>query len=306
MIPTTGEESPLSGESTVKSALARFLAEVSARKSPTTHARECRKAGQISARLGELPLNEVSALDLSEYRDQRLKEASAAIVQADLELLKELFDVAAGQWGIAFDGNPVHGVSPPRAAVERSRMLVPGELVRLLAACDRRPTPMLGWIVRLALQTAMNKEDLLRIRRCDLDLKNRVLTLPKLMTRAGRQVPLTKEAVRLFQTALNHPDRPEDEELLFYGSVGSAGVRHPVAIDKAFRSVVMQARLKGFRFSDLRQESIRRMRDAGLTDGEIFHLVGLALPRGARRPPRPVLSELVARLDEVGLGVSEK
>ncbi|MBF0165736.1 MAG: tyrosine-type recombinase/integrase, partial [Magnetococcales bacterium] len=174
---------------------------------------------------------------------------------------------------------------------------------RLLAACDRRPTPMLGWIVRLALQTAMSKDELLKGRRQDLDLKTRVVVIPKNLNRPLRRVPLSREATRIYRELLGHPDRPDNEELLFYGAMGSLGVRRPLAMDKAFRAVALQARLKGLRFNDLRHEALSRLAKAGLSEVEIHTLAGLPLPRGVRPPRRPEVAELVARLDAVGFGM---
>ncbi|MBF0428441.1 MAG: tyrosine-type recombinase/integrase [Magnetococcales bacterium] len=293
--------SSIPAETTVETALGWYLEQVSARKSPATHEREQRKARQISARLGRVLLQELTPLDVSEYRDHRLREASAAIVQGDLALLQDLFEVAVGTWGLVLDGNPVNGVSPPRSAPSRSHALAHGEMVRLLAACDRRPQPMLGWIVRIALQTAMSKDEILRLRKGDVDLKERVITIPKVLNRPMRQVPMTREAVRVLKEAVRYPERPADETLLFYGAMGSLGIRRPLAIDKAFRMVVLQARMKGFRFNDLRNEAISRLEAAGLTEVEVLTMAGLPFPRMAKRPPRPTIEELVARLDGVGL-----
>ncbi|MBF0127031.1 MAG: tyrosine-type recombinase/integrase [Magnetococcales bacterium] len=288
---------------TVEAALGVYLEQVSSRKSLESHEREVRKARQITARLGRIPLRELTPLDVSEYRDHRLREASAGIVQGDLALLQELFEVAVRTWGLVLEGNPLHGVSPPRPPPGRERSFERGELVRLLAACDRRPTPMLGWIVRIAMQTAMSKDDILRLRKGDLDLVERVVTLPRLLSRPRRQIPLTREAVRVFREVLVYPERPEDEELLFFGAMGKLGIRSPLAIDKALRMVLLQARMKGFRFNDLRNEALTRMAAAGLSESEILTIAGLPFPRQAKRPPRPAVGELVARMDAVGFGV---
>ncbi|MBF0340107.1 MAG: tyrosine-type recombinase/integrase [Magnetococcales bacterium] len=303
MSPGVGEQEPFSLQTPLAAALARYLEQISARKSVELHEREQRKARQIATRLGNLPLGEVTAMDLAGYRDHRLRQASAPIVQGDLDLLRELFEVVIGTWGVALEGNPVHGISAPLAAPDRSHTLGAGELVRLLAACDRRPSPLLGWIVRIALQTAMSKDEILKIRQEDLDLKARILTIPRTLSRASRQVALSREAVGLFRDALSYPERPDDEDLLFFGAMGSLGVRRPLAIDKAFRAVVLQARLKGFRFSDLRQEALSRLRAAGLSEVEVFTLAGMSLPRGGGRPVKPAVMDLVARLDAVGFGI---
>ncbi|GAB0056330.1 hypothetical protein SIID45300_00636 [Candidatus Magnetaquicoccaceae bacterium FCR-1] len=298
----SGSQASFSGETLLKAALVRYLEQVSVHKSPIQHARERRKAGQIAARLGEHPLGEITALDVSGYRDARLREASAAIVQGDLDLLRELFEVAVERWGVALEGNPVGGVAPTRAASDRERAFKPGELARLLAACDRRPTPMLGWIARIALQTGMSKEEILRLRIADVDLAARIVTVPRVLSRPMRQVPLTRVLVGVFREVLDYPERPEGETLLFFGSMGALGIRRPLAIDKAFRSAVVQARLKGCAFGDLRHEAVTRMAEAGLSEVEVHAIAGMPMPRGGR-VVKPTVVQLVARLDAVGFGV---
>ncbi|MBF0163183.1 MAG: tyrosine-type recombinase/integrase [Magnetococcales bacterium] len=298
----SGLQESFSGETLLKAALVRYLEQISVHKSPTQHARERRKAGQIAARLGESPLGEITALDVSGYRDTRLREASAAIVQGDLDLLRELFEVAVARWGVVLDGNPVGGVAPTRAVLDRERAFKPGELARLLAACDRRPTPMLGWIVRIALQTGMSKEEILRLRIADVDLEARMVTIPRVLSRPMRQVPLTRVLVGVFREVLNYPERPEGETLLFFGAMGSLGIRRPLAIDKGFRAAVVQARLKGCTFGDLRHEAVTRLAEAGLSEVEVHAVAGMPMPRGVR-VVKPTVGALVARLDEVGFGV---
>ncbi len=290
-------------EITVEMALDLYLQQISVHKAPETHEREKRKARQIAARLGSLLLVELTPFDLSEYRDFRLKEASAAIVQGDLALLENLFEVAVERWALELVGNPVKGVEPPRPPPGRLRAIEPGERVRLLAACDRRSTPMLGWIVRIALQTAMAKDEILRLRESDLDLDGRMVTVAKYRQRGMRQVPLSQACVRVLQDALNYSERPADETLLFFGATGKLGVRSPLTIDKSLRIVFLQARLKGFCYNDLRNTASASMEAAGLTEVEIRTIVGLPLPRMAKRPPRPTVEALVARLDDVGFGL---
>lgn len=303
MDTSLGEKPLVAGDLTVEAALNLYLEQVSVHKSLQAHEREKRKARQIGARLGRMLLRELTPLDLAEYRDFRLREASSAIVQGDLTLLEELFEVAVSHWHLELEGNPVKGVLPPRSTVSRGRAIAHGEMMRLLAACDRRPTPMLGWIVRIALQTAMSKEEILRVRKGDLNFKERILTVSKYLTRPMRQLPLSQEGVRVFQEALHYAERPIEEALLFYGAMGSLGIRRPLAIDKALRTVLLQARMKGFRFNDLRNEAMARMEAAGLTEVEICTLVGQPLPRTGKRLVRPSMAELVARLDAVGFGV---
>lgn len=301
MLSSPEKSSQDTNEITVEAALHWYLEQISSRKSPQTYEREQRKARQISARLGRHLLRELTPLDLTDYQDYRLREASATIVQGDLALLKDLCEVASRQWGVAIEGNPVHGVTQPRPPAVRMNSLARGEMARLLTACDRRPTPMLGWIVRIALQTAMSKDEILRIRKGDLNFDERILTISKWLNRPMRQIPLSRETIRVFLEAVHYPERPIDEDLLFYGAMGSLGIRRPLTIDKTFRMVLLQARIKGFRFNDLRNEAIARLETAGLSEIEVMTIAGLPMPRMAKRPVRPSVHELVARLDAVGL-----
>ncbi|MEO5346847.1 MAG: site-specific integrase [Magnetococcus sp. YQC-9] len=302
----SGSEGSFSGETRLEKALTRYLEQISVHKSPTQHARERRKAGQIADRLGDRLLGEITALDVGAYRDGRLREASAAIVQGDLDLLRDLFEVVVTRWGVVLEGNPVHGVVAPRVALDRVRELEPGELARLLAACDRRPTPMLGWIVRIALQSAMSKDEILCLRVTDVDLMARVVTIPKVLNRPMRQVPLTRGLIGVLREVLAYPERPPGETLLFFGAMGALGIRRPLAIDKAFRSALLQARVKGYKFSDLQHEALVRMAEAGLSELEVRTIAGMPVLRGGRHGVKPGVAELLERLDAVGFGVEAK
>ena len=284
---------------TVAEALARYLMEVSSAKSPTTQARETRMARMLSERLGRLPLEEVSPLELAAFRDARLKEASAAIVARDMALLTDLFDVAASRWGVALAGNPVGNVAPPAPVQGRGRRLKPGERARLLAACARHANPMLGWVVQIAMETAMRKTEILGLKQADVALRQRVVHLPRTGSWAPRHVPLNKETAKVFSAAIKHARTVKETPLIFFGEPGQFGTRRAYAIDKVFRKALLDARLKSFSFDDLRLDAVERMREAGLSDEEVAAIAGLKTPRIDRRADHLQPEALVKRLDAV-------
>ena len=134
---------------------------------------------------------------------------------------------------------------------------------------------MLGWVVRIAMETAMRKAEILGLYRRDVDLQSRVAHVSKIGLRAPRKTPLTRVAVQAFKAALNQVNVTKDTSLIFFGDPGKFGTRRPYAIDKVFRHAVMSARLKAFRFDDLRFDAISRMRESGLTEPEVAAIVGL-------------------------------
>ncbi len=67
---------------------------------------------------------------------------------------------------------------------------------------------MLGWIVRLAIETGMRQSEILGLRRGQVDLERRVVRLTDTKNNTARTVPLTKLAALVLQNALSNPVRP--------------------------------------------------------------------------------------------------
>lgn len=75
-------------------------------------------------------------------------------MRLELALLGHLFNVAMREWGLGLTYNPLQSVRRPSPGAGRDRRLQGDETSRLLAAADAFSNPMVGWIVRLALETA--------------------------------------------------------------------------------------------------------------------------------------------------------
>ena len=284
-------------EMTVRATLERYVAEISGKKSPVTCQRETRMARMLTDRLGDHTLAFLTPLTLAEYRTARLREASDSIVARDLAFLSQVLETAADAWGIALTGNPVGTVSQPVPLQGQGRRLKPGERARLLATCGRNVNATLLWVVRLAMETAMRKTEILGLTRDAVDLPARVAQIPKISTRSPRQVPLTKTATATLREALRHAKKTKDTPLIFFGEPGKFGTRRPYAIDKIFRQALIRSRLKEFGFNDLRQDAIMRMKEAGLSEREVVAIAGVRSVRLDRRSPDLQPSALVRRLD---------
>ncbi|MEO5338896.1 MAG: tyrosine-type recombinase/integrase [Magnetococcus sp. MYC-9] len=297
--PTTA---PPTAEPTVQSLLQRYLTEISSKKSLLAQARDGRIARFLETRLGSLLLSELTPLVLTGFRENRLQQASAAAVNRDLALLSQVMETAMQHWGIPMTGNPLHSVPPPAELQGRGRQLRPGERLRLVAACGRHSNPMLGWVVRLILATGMRKVEVLHLQRTHVDLKARLLQLPKVgATGVSRPVPLSREAARVCKEALQHGQESADTPLIFFGEPGKWGQRRPYAIDRVLRQAMSRARLKPYSCDELRDDAIGRMREAGLTEAEVVAITGLRTLRIDRRAPHLQPALLVQRLDALEL-----
>jgi integrase len=102
-----------------------------------------------------------------------------------------------------------------------------GEEKRLLKAIDEHSNPMLSWIAHIALETGMRASEILTLRRMQVDLKRRIVRLLETKNTQPSTAPLGLAAVKFFRSALNHPVRPIDTDLIFYGEPGKDGKRRP-------------------------------------------------------------------------------
>ena len=282
----------------VKRALDRYLREVSPTKRATTAEAERKRSKPLIATLGDYSLSAVTPDLVAEYRDSRLAQnRSASTVRLELALLSHLFTIAIKEWRVGLAYNPVSNVRKPTPAKGRDRRLLPGEQSKLFEACDRHSNPMLGWIARVALFTGMRAGEIKSLHRDQVDLTKRIAHLTETKNGSARSVPLTREAVAVFRQALEHPVRPLDTDLIFWGEPGRDGTRRPYEFRPAWHRTLKEAGIIGLRFHDLRHEAVSRLVEAGLGDQEVAAISGHKSMQMLRRYTHLRAEDLVARLD---------
>lgn len=282
-------------------ALDRYLGEVSPTKKASTEATDIRRAKVLKKYLGKYSLTALTPERIGQFRDQRTKEGkSASSVRLELALLSHLYTTAIREWRLGLIGNPVSMVRKPSPAPGRNRRLKPSEEKRLLKACDEQSNPMLGWIVRLAIQTGMRQGEIESLTRDQVDLKRRVVKLTETKNGSARTVPLTKEAVKVLREAMGNPVRPIDTLLVFFGHPGRDGQRRPHTFQPAWFRALRSAKIKGLRFHDLRHEAVSRLVEAGLNDQEVAAISGHKSMQMLKRYTHLRAEDLVSKLDQIG------
>lgn len=235
------------------------------------------------------------------YRDDRLAQGKANnTVRLELALLGHLFNVAIKEWHIGLVYNPVANIRKPRPGEGRNRRLSGREQALLLvAAIDKHTNPMLGWIVRLAIETGMRQSEIVGLRRGQIDLERRVVRLTDTKNNASRTVPLTKLAASVLQSALANPIRPIDTDLVFFGEPGRDRKRRAYQFTKVWNAIKKQTGLIDFRFHDLRHEAVSRLVEAGLSDQEVASISGHKSMQMLRRYTHLRAEDLVGKLDAI-------
>ena len=184
---------------TVAVAMKRYLSDVEPTKRPTTHVADEKRSKIIVKHLGRYSLTALTPEVVAQFRDMRLagedrKDAngnalprSNSTVRLDLALLGHLLTTAIKEWGVNLPSNPVTNIRRPAPGAGRNRRLYPDEESRLLTAVDQHSNPMMGWIVRIALETGMRWSEILSLHKSQVDIKRRIVRLLKTKnTQIGR------------------------------------------------------------------------------------------------------------------------
>lgn len=281
-------------------ALDRYLKEVTPTKKASTQKAEAAKARQLKEFFGKYSLAAINAELVASYRDKRIEAGkSNNTVRLELALLSNLFSVAIREWGMGLTYNPVSNIRKPSPGDGRNRRLSSDEQASLLKHVDEHSNPMLGWIVRIAIETGMRSSEILTLRRSQIDLARRIVRLTDTKNDSARTVPLTKIATEQFRTALANPVRPIDTDLIFFGEPGKDGKRRPYSFSTQWVAIRKKAGMPDLHFHDLRHEAVSRLVEGGLSDQEVSAISGHKSMQMLKRYTHLRAEDLVNRLDSL-------
>lgn len=154
-------------------------------------------------------LHTITAADLASWRDARLKQVQPASVLREVNLLRNIWTVAAREWLWCGEPSPWRSLKMPADSQPRTRRLSWREiraLCRWLGYRTGRPPgssmECVAWALLLSLRTGMRAGEVLQLGDGVVDLQRRTATLKthKTVERDGaRAVPLTRHALRLLK-----------------------------------------------------------------------------------------------------------
>ncbi|MCD0496949.1 tyrosine-type recombinase/integrase [Achromobacter sp. MY14] len=192
---------------TLAEALTRYLAEVSSTKKG--HAAEQSIARVWRAtRLAIRPVDRIRSSDLTELRDEWLKDKAPATVVRRMAFLSHVYTVIRKDWGFDQLANPVQLVRRPAVDDARDRRLFDRITLRGVSE-DHCPRKELEWIIRatrsielptiltVAKETGMRRSEVVGIVREHLDLMHGVVHLPHTKNGRARNVPQSHARARL-------------------------------------------------------------------------------------------------------------
>jgi integrase len=199
-----------------------------------------------------------------------------------------------------------------KGATERERRVSSAEITAL---CDSSDSPWLPAAVRIAVETAMRRGELSKLRWSMVDLDACVTKLPGQITKAGktRGVPLSPESIKVLRELL--PAKKSKDEVAETSLLG--GIQ-PHSITQAFGRAVKRGRaqyladcaksgvipapdfLADLTFHDLRHEACSRLAKI-FSLHELMKIVGHTSPAMLLRYYHPDPEDFAMRLRDVAL-----
>lgn len=228
--------------------------------------------------IARVSLRDMSGKHVAEWRDRRLAVVRGSSVCREWNLLSSVCAVAVAEWKWLHE-NPfakAAGVKRPSESPHRDETITPDELAALRGATTRPAWRRVMRVVDFALETAMRSGEIifLGLNTENVNPDTRVAHLPDTKNGSARDVPLSAEAVRIWNDAVADSVTSEVEGLSKYNVWGLTDETRDVhwrdLRDEVSRKHPGVSRLH---FHDTRHTAITRLAKK-LTVMELARMVG--------------------------------
>ena len=272
---------------TVEELIKRYATEVVPKQSGSNPALyRCKTLRRL---LGKYRVAELSPATLASYRDERLKTIKPNTLKREFGVLSAAINTAVIDWGISLPSNPVQFVRIPKFDDRRDRRLEDGEEEKLL---NTAPPQYQRYII-LALETAMRRSELLRMRKSHIDFDKKTLLISVTKNGKPRTIPLSTRAIKAIKDQLQIFSDPnvisfERDPLIFIFSLRM--------FRRTFDRIREKLNMKDWKPHDLRHEATSRLFEKGFSIVEVASITGHENLKMLKRYTHIKPESLVARL----------
>ncbi len=212
----------------------------------------------------KLSMAQITASHFCAYRDSRLQEVRAGTVNRELGIIKHAFDLAEQEWDIPIRQNPLAKIKKLKVDNARSRRLTDDEFQTLIKSVKTTRNTLIKPLISFAIETAMRRGEILRIKWEDIDYDRRTLFVPISKNGYSRSVPLTSKAIEILKELKIEDKR--DKHRPFPLSDNAAKL--------AWQRLLKRSGIENFHFHDLRHEAVSRFFERGLSVPEVALISG--------------------------------
>ncbi|QDQ73149.1 site-specific integrase [Pseudoluteimonas lycopersici] len=299
-------------KNTLRSVLMRYEREVTpGKKSAVIEAIKIQVLLRDSV-LPNLKMSAITSAAIAAWRDRRLAEVTGGTVNREIDVLSTVLNHARREWGIHVE-NPIPYVKRPEKSKARDRRLDPDEETYLMVALEETPrrkdgtlasgarNPWLAPLIKLALETAMRRGELLALEWQHVDLKRRTAHLPDTKNGDPRTVPLSTRATEILMimprtlSGRVFPISAVAVQLGFGRAIKRAKAKYLQDCKEAGRKPKMKF-LDDLHFHDLRHEAASRLADKLSNVLELSAVTGHRDVRMLKRYYHPRAEDLAKKL----------
>ncbi|MDD5454664.1 MAG: site-specific integrase [Candidatus Ratteibacteria bacterium] len=245
----------------------KYLEEYKARGGKTWQGEMNRYNLWFKTRLGNDGLDKITPSDVEKFKlelsdsiTRRGTPATPKTVKNALELLSRLFNYAIRME--LYDGNnPVKKITRPKVNNAREIALTQEQAVNLINVLNEYPDNLMANLVKLALFTGMRKNELLKLKWRDVDLKKGFIYIRNPKSGRDEVIPLNDSAIEIIKDQRKLTE--EDELLVFPNKKGYViqNIRRPWERIKKLTGLS-----DDFRFHDLRHTYASLLASSGKVD----------------------------------------
>lgn len=199
-------------KATLQDAIDKYIADVAPlHKSGQNEIKRLKALAKVPGLLPVLrQLADVTASDLSRFRDTRMAQVSVATVRKEMTIIRSVLESARRDWGM-IRVNPISDVKKPPSPPNRARLFVGDELQRIIDALDYKGEVttiqhQVAVALLLAFETAMRSGEIIGLTWDRVNLAAQYVTLPETKNGDQRDVSLSTKAVQLL-TSLERLDK---------------------------------------------------------------------------------------------------
>jgi integrase len=225
------------------------------------HVSQNRSAGEISRLLRrevgktwrDRSIHEIKKRDVVEVVTAIEQRGAPIAANKALKAIKTFLRWCVGR--AVLDQSPAEGVPLPAKEVARDRVLNDQELAKVILAARKMDDPYGGIVEFLAL-TGQRREEVARLQRDELDLAQRVWTLPKSRTKNAKE-----HVVHLSEQSMAVLKRVEKEQPFVFSVLGTKPFQE---FSRAKRRLDQLSGVTGWRLHDLRRTCVSGMARLGI------------------------------------------
>lgn len=208
------------------------------------------------AEYGGVYLSDIHRRDIHNYLDKIMAKGTHIQANRAHSALSRFLNWCVERTYI--ENSPCNRVKKPAKENPRDRVLNDEELKKVYAACNGEAYPF-GPLFKILLLTAQRRGEVSEMRWSEVDLKNKIWTIPKERAKNGKahSVPLSDEAIKIFGSI----PRFLHSDLVFTTNGRTAVSGH----DKVRRRIVTATGVDHWRIHDFRRTAASGMARLGVT-----------------------------------------